>query len=409
MTGNMGTGKETRRMIFIHTPNVGASPSKDLGSCLNALGRDLYTRGLPRKAVLKLTFFLRAENGCRRAELKRELFPEVDDFFSSRSPSIIWVAQPPEGTAWVAMEAVMLMSFEGVRVERRKWEGHAYVVLSDPPYKVLYAGGLGDRTPEPGIEAASREGFGSLRKLLRREEMSFSNIVRQWNYIGGILSHTEKEKRQHYQIFNDIRARYYGADRFECGFPAATGIGQNSRGVIIDCIAVRGNGSGDIVALGNPGQVDAHRYSQDVLVGGKPPGSDGKVPPQFERGKILWRRNRGMIYVSGTASIVGEKTVGKGDVIRQTRTTIANITRLVSPGNLTAPGAAAIPVPGDPAGFRVYVKHEEDIPCVKAVCRDSWGDAPMLFVQADICRRDLLVEIEGMLYVKLNNKIISTR
>jgi len=396
-------------MIFIHTPNVGTSPPRDLESCLNALDRDLYTRGLPRNAVLKLTFFLRAEKGSHRAELKRELFPRVDDFFSNQSPSISWIAQPPEGTAWVAVEAMMLMSLEGVRVERRKWEGHAYVVLVDPPHKVLYAGGLGDRTPEPGIEAASREGFESLKKLLRREEMSFSNIVRQWNYIGGILAHTGKEKRQHYQIFNDIRGRYYGAGRFEHGFPAATGIGQNSRGVIIDCIAVRGSGGGEIVALGNPGQVDAHRYSQDVLVGGKAQGSGGKVPPQFERGKVLWRRNRGTIFISGTASIVGEKTVGKGDVIRQTRTTISNITRLVSPGNLTVPGTAMISVPGDPAGFRVYVKHEEDIPCVKAVCRDSWGDAPMLFVRADICRRDLLVEIEGMLYVKLKNEIISTR
>jgi len=392
---------EPQQRVFFHAPKDGVSPRRDLESCLSALDCDLHGRGLPRTAVLKLTFFLRAGSGFHVAELQRELYPIVDEFFSGLSPSAGWVGQPPEENAFVGMEALIQASLAGVQVKHRKWEEHDYVVLLDPPHKILYAGGLGDRKAGPGITAASRAAFEKLRKLLLREGMGFSNIVRQWNYIEGILTRTEKGNRQHYQIFNDMRGRFYGTDHFDRGFPAATGIGQKSGGVIIDCIAVRGNADNEVFPLKNPGQVDAHQYSQEVLVGETSSYAGEKAPPQFERGKLLRHGHSGTIFISGTASIVGETTVGSGDVAQQTRTTISNIARLVSSENLAESGIRTAPGLTVPAGLRIYVKNEEDIPCVKAICGDLYGDVPALFVAADICRPDLLVEIEGMLYVKL--------
>jgi hypothetical protein len=43
------------------------------------------------------------------------------------------------------------------------------------------------------------------------------------------------------------------------------------------------------------------------------------------------------------------------------------------------------------------VKNEADIPVVQAICRNYFGEVPMLVVKADICRADLLVEIEAEL------------
>jgi len=45
--------------------------------------------------------------------------------------------------------------------------------------------------------------------------------------------------------------------------------------------------------------------------------------------------------------------------------------------------------------LRVYVKNRSDISVVRELCTKHFGDIPATFVQADICRDNLLVEIEA--------------
>ncbi len=47
---------------------------------------------------------------------------------------------------------------------------------------------------------------------------------------------------------------------------------------------------------------------------------------------------------------------------------------------------------------RVYIKHSEDYAPVRAVCEQRLGAVPAAYVVADVCRPDLLVEIEGMAF-----------
>ena len=56
---------------------------------------------------------------------------------------------------------------------------------------------------------------------------------------------------------------------------------------------------------------------------------------------------------------------------------------------------------GPPAYLRAYVRRGRDLGAVRAACRLAFGDIPSHFVRADICRDDLLVEIEGIVRVKL--------
>jgi len=54
----------------------------------------------------------------------------------------------------------------------------------------------------------------------------------------------------------------------------------------------------------------------------------------------------------------------------------------------------------DLAIARVYVKRQQDCAAVRALCRSQLGGAPTICAVADVCRPDLLVEIEGMAFTR---------
>jgi len=49
--------------------------------------------------------------------------------------------------------------------------------------------------------------------------------------------------------------------------------------------------------------------------------------------------------------------------------------------------------------LRVYVKHMKDIPAVEKICNRELNCKSSLFLESDVCREDLLVEIEGVFTV----------
>jgi enamine deaminase RidA (YjgF/YER057c/UK114 family) len=188
---------------------------------------------------------------------------------------------------------------------------------------------------------------------------------------------------QCYQAFNDVRTLAYGRSGFPAGYPASTGIGQAAGGVLIEFVALEAPAEVRVEPVSNPRQVDAHRYSEGVLVGEPLADRDGKTAPKFERAKRVVRGADEVVYVSGTAAIVGERSVAPDDVVAQTRTTIENIATLLSDET--------------PSYLRAYVKREEDMPAVRSVCDAAYGRIPALYVRADVCREELLVEMEGVL------------
>lgn len=237
----------------------------------------------------------------------------------------------------------------------------------------------------PGCRQNSREVFSMLNKLLGKAGFGLNHVVRQWNYIEDLLAYDDKYQR--YQEFNNVRAEFYDRVFDSDGYPAATGIGTNCGGVILEFVAVK---SPDAVNLpvSNPVQVAAYGYSDDVLVG-----HNNKCSPKFERARYLELFGKKQLLVSGTASIMGEKTVGAGDPEEQTHITIQNMQRLYASEVLKAKtGLMLQPVYGH---ARVYVKNREDFPVVRNTFERYYGSLPVVFLLADICRNDLLVEIEG--------------
>jgi len=302
------------------------------------------------------------------------------------------VAQSPTGGKDVVLELICAKAGIDKKVIYKTCSGINYTVVEHKDYKAVHCAGLMG-TVEDNITQASERAFKTAIEILAQEGLSIHHIIRQWNYIENIAVVKGLENAsQNYQDFNDVRAHYYDQGNFQFGYPAATGIGQNTGGVIISFIALSESNKITISPIANPGQVDAHKYSEVVLEGSSPV----KCTPKFERAKLVTINSSKYVYVSGTASILGEKTMHKGDVEKQTLTTIENIKRLFAKKNQDLLGLKFDVSDIQFSHLRVYVKHMEDIPVVEKICDRELNCKSSLFLESDVCREDLLVEIEGV-------------
>ena len=219
-------------------------------------------------------------------------------------------------------------------------------------------------------------------------ERGYTDLARMWNLIGGITS-PNADGLEIYRDFCIGRAEAFAT--FEEQFPqlpAATGIGTLSPGVDLCFLATK---PGRAVHLENPRQTPAYKY----------PSTYGPKSPSFARATYLRDiegQERGRLFVSGTASILGDDTVHVGDVARQTEETLRNIEALVGSDNLRQHGV-------DDAGYdvkdldqvKVYVRDAEDVPVVRGICESAFPrDTAIEYFNVAVCRSDLLVEIEGV-------------
>ena len=99
------------------------------------------------------------------------------------------------------------------------------------------------------------------------------------------------------------------------------------------------------------------------------------------------------LFISGTASIVGHQSIHVGDTAAQTRETLTNIEALLEEANRVT-GSNNFKL--DTLACKVYVRHPCDLPVIQSELRTALGpEARAVYLQADICRGDLSVEIEA--------------
>jgi len=383
-------------------PTTGSTPLEQLNDCLSKLRGLLQSSGLDVKNVLKQTVFIKADDNLDFYTSKTRLFSAIIDFYLPFLPPLSFVGQKPENNKRVSLEVILLTSQSNkIAINHKTLGDIRYSVVDYSDFKEVYAAGLTSGQKQYGTLDQARAAFELMKMVLEKEGMNFPDVVRQWNYIENILGVNSGEDglRQNYQLFNEVRSIYYGASNFINGYPAATGIGMNTGGVILEFIAVSAFKDISIVPISNPRQVDAHRYSQEVLVGNSLKATPQKAPPKFERAKLVSIHDSGQIYISGTAAVLGQDTAPEGDVESQTLTTIENISRLISKDNLKNCGIKSADNPEPLSYLRAYVRNEADIPKVRKICQKSFRDVPALFLVSDICRNDLLMEIEGVLSI----------
>jgi enamine deaminase RidA (YjgF/YER057c/UK114 family) len=121
--------------------------------------------------------------------------------------------------------------------------------------------------------------------------------------------------------------------------------------------------------------------------------------PKFSRAMALSCGNYATIFVSGTASITDSETRHIGDAAAQTHETLDNIAALISEDNLSRHGLPGLGTSLDGLGLvRVYIKRPADYERTRAACEQRLGELPTIYAVGDVCRPELLVEIEGIAF-----------
>ena len=287
--------------------------------------------------------------------------------------------------------AIMVYALDGeAQFQLKEENGVCYGIIENDNEKMLFVEGIPASDFSTKVKQQSDEVFAKLDSLLSAHNFEVGDIVRQWNYIGNIVSY--KDGKQNYQEFNDARSAYYAKSEWHNGYPAATGIGSTD-GIIVGGIAFKKADGKGIYPIDNPLQVAAHIYSKNVLIDDDE--NAVKSTPKFERAKLIETAGGVCCFVSGTAAIRGEESVDPSSAKLQTVKTIENIEHLVSKENLVRFGCR--PYDLKYAFIHIFIKNAEDYDEVRAVVEEVYPQIPTIYSVADVCRSELLVEIEGIL------------
>lgn len=223
-----------------------------------------------------------------------------------------------------------------------------------------------------GPAGAAQAAYAALHAFMRRYPAF--RVLRIWNYQGAINEGDGDAER--YRRFCDGRAAGSG-NFFAAGYPAATAIGHHAARDRLQVYLLAGIGAG--TAVENPRQVSAWRYPREY----------GRTAPGFARAMLLPARDA--LAISGTAAVVGHASAHVGDVAAQLREILTNLEALL--------GQAGLPTGFDTtAPLKAYVRHAADAECVRAILAERLPGVPVLLLHGDICRRELLVELDGWRY-----------
>lgn len=227
------------------------------------------------------------------------------------------------------------------------------------------------------IERAAREGYAQLLGRVRGSAHPY--LIRVWNYFDAINEGEGDAER--YRRFCIGRAAAVDA-AFNSPPPAATGIGHPHHTGKLHLVALCSAAPG--IALENPRQVPAWTYPRDY----------GPVAPGFSRGALAGEGEALRLLASGTASIVGHRSLHEGDAAAQTQEALLNLEALLQQGNKTS--GRRFELRGCEA-LRVYLRDPADLAGVAAALeRSGIPTSAQVFLHGDICRRELAMELEGV-------------
>lgn len=283
--------------------------------------------------------------------------------------------------------APLLLQLDGRRAVADGWSGTG--PMSEGRHGLVHwrhdahwlYGSLAFDAPVGALASAVERAYLDLFEALRAT--GFVHPLRLWNYVPRI--NADEGGLERYRHFNLGRQQAFiaaGQAAFE-GSPAACALGPQDGPLVIRVLA----GRRPALPIENPRQVSAYHY----------PNQYGPRSPTFSRAALVDAGGgRVMLLISGTASIVGHQTMHVGDLAGQVRETLANLEAVIGAAHRHTSARFSL----RDLQFTVYVRRPEDAAPVRALLVDALGaDAPAVrdavLLRADICRRDLLVEIEA--------------
>ena len=236
--------------------------------------------------------------------------------------------------------------------------------------------------PEPagpddfGIRAAAEQAYLSLMQVTGNSE--HSHLLRIWNYFDAITDGEDDLER--YRQFCVGRGAGLALSREQ--LPAATAIGQQAKPRQLQMYWLSATRPG--AAIENPRQTPAYYY----------PRRYGPKSPSFARAMVGADSDRLPLMLSGTAAVVGHDSHHREDLALQVAETFRNFDALL--GAASQRGACRSRRFGRHSLLKVYLRQADDLPQADALLRQYLADdVPRLFLRGDICRRELLIEIDG--------------
>ena len=212
----------------------------------------------------------------------------------------------------------------------------------------------------------ARQAYENIESGLRQAGMSMANVARTWLFLDDILSW--------YGPLNTVRTDFYRSRGvFDRMVPASTGVsGRNVAGAAMTSGAWAAESLNDTFAMReivSPKQCEATEYGSS-----------------FSRAVELATPALRRIMISGTASIEpGGRSVGD-DVETQIDLTMEVVRALLVAREMDYPSASRA---------TAYFKHAADVKHFDAWrAKNGLQDWPVICTQADICRDELLFELE---------------
>ncbi|ACE82656.1 chorismate transformation enzyme, FkbO/Hyg5 family [Cellvibrio japonicus] len=269
-----------------------------------------------------------------------------------------------------------LLAVAGGPVTRGFGEQCYWAESDDYLFLALWA----DETDAAGLAAISQHLY--QRLLGHTRARGYPHLVRMWNYFADINGETQGLERY----------RQFCLGRFDAF--TAHGLAENQ----YPSACALGHGGGDLLVYAlaskttpwhfeNPRQASAYHY----------PAEYGPRSPSFARASLLSLPGQtATLFVSGTASVVGYLTLHPYQLGGQIDVTLENLELLLAHVAQQYRHARG----GNPQlkaeVLKVYIRNPADLAAIKARVGQAYPQAAIAYVVADICRADLLLEIDGI-------------
>jgi enamine deaminase RidA (YjgF/YER057c/UK114 family) len=240
-------------------------------------------------------------------------------------------------------------------------------LIDTPDTRIVRLGGLNGRIPTRTHVEQTNASLHQMIDALQMANMDFSNVVRTWFYNCDIVSW--------YHEFNETRDQFFSTHNiYEGLIPASTGIGAcnvSGSSIVTGLLAL--SPKSDAVAMSeisSPLQCPATDYGSS-----------------FSRAVEIGYPSYRQLLISGTASIdFSGRTIHKNEIEEQIFCTMEVVKALLESRKM---GWANV------TRAIAYLKHARDIPRFESCQRElGLDDLSVIILSAEICRSDLLFEIE---------------
>ena len=199
------------------------------------------------------------------------------------------------------------------------------------------------------------------------DALGMPHVLRLWAVIPDI-HHGEGDEERYKQFCFGRHEAYTTLGLSTETYPAATVIGSRSGQLELQVIAARTPG----IPQENPRQTSAYHY----------PRQNGPRSPSFSRAMLL----PGLTLVSGTAAVRGSETQHPGDAVGQLMAIFDNLDTLA---------ASSGRQDWQPAYGRIYLRDADQTKAIREAALQRFpASLAWPILQADICRQDLICEVE---------------